>query len=51
MWLLNLIERCFNKFSDSYSTDLERYINSHNPQNEGDIERLTAEYHRRKYYY
>ena len=46
-----MLERYFKKFSESYSTELERYITSHNPQNEGDVERLTNEYHRRKYYY
>ena len=50
MWILKKIEVFFSKFSDSYSSKLEEYIVSHNPQNEADIERLTMEYHKRMYY-
>ena len=28
----------------SYGSNLEQYIAMHNPQNSGDVERLTAEY-------
>lgn len=32
--------------SNSYGSSLEEYITSRNPQNAGDIERLTTEYHK-----
>ena len=51
MWILNKIERFFRKFADSYSSKLEEYIVSHDPQNEADVERLTIEFHRRMSYY
>lgn len=31
----------------TYGSELEYYIVSNNPQNEGDIDRLTREYHAR----
>ena len=51
MWILNKIEKFFSKFADSYSSKLEEYIVSSNPQSEADIERLTIEFHRRMSYY
>ena len=30
--------------TSSYGSSLEQYINDHNPQHSGDVERLTAEY-------
>lgn len=51
MWFLNKLERFFSKFADSYSTRLEEYIVSHNPQTEADVERLTIEFHKRMSYY
>jgi hypothetical protein len=33
---------------DTYGTELEKYINSRNPQDAGDIERLTYEFHRKQ---
>jgi hypothetical protein len=50
MWILKKVEEFFSKFSKSYADNLEDYINSHNPQNEGDVERLTMEFHKRTYY-
>jgi len=47
MWILNKLERFFSKFKDSYSSRLEEYIISHNPQTEADVERLTIEFHKR----
>jgi hypothetical protein len=51
MWILKQIEKCFSKFSNSYSSRLEEYIVSRNPQSEADVERLTIEFHRRMSYY
>jgi hypothetical protein len=51
MWILKTLERCFRKFSESYASRLEAYIVSRNPQNEADVERLIAEFHRRISYY
>ena len=33
--------------SESYGTQLENYIISHNPQDTGDVERLAQEYNRK----
>lgn len=35
-------------FADTYGSALERYIVSRNPQDVGDIERLTQEFDRRQ---
>lgn len=51
MWILKKIEGYFSKFARSYSSELEKYIVSHNPQTEADVERLTAEFNRRMSYY
>lgn len=51
MWILRKIEEFFSKFANSYSSKLEEYIVSHNPQTEADVERLTIEFHRRMSYY
>lgn len=40
--LTQLFKRWFAQ--RSYSSELERYIVSHNPQNGGDIERLTRQF-------
>lgn len=40
--MLTFIKRLFTQAS--YRSELERYIISHNPQNGGDIERLTKQY-------
>jgi hypothetical protein len=42
-WAKNLV----NQFSkpQTYGSGLEYYIVSNNPQNEGDVDRLTREYH------
>lgn len=50
MWFLKKIEEYLSKFSNRYSSELEKYIVSHNPQSEADIERLTVEYHKKLYY-
>ena len=34
--------------ADSYGTELEKYIVGRNPQDTGDIERLTYEFHRKQ---
>jgi len=34
--------------TDTYGTELEKYIVSRNPQDAGDIERLTYESHRKQ---
>ena len=40
--LLNFIKSWFTQAT--YSSELERYITNHNPQNGGDIERLTKQF-------
>lgn len=40
--LAKLLKRWFAQ--STYSSELERYITNHNPQNGGDIERLTRQY-------
>lgn len=40
--LLSFIKNWFKP--TTYSSDLESYIINHNPQNGGDIERLTRQY-------
>lgn len=40
--LANFLKRWFKP--TTYSSELERYIINHNPQNGGDIERLTRQY-------
>lgn len=40
--LLNFIKNWFKP--TTYSSELESYIINHNPQNGGDIERLTRQY-------
>lgn len=44
MSFLNLLEAFFGFISNNYGSELENYINSRNPQNEGDVERFTREY-------
>jgi len=43
--MIRLITNFFLKMSGNYGNDLESYINSRNPQTEGDVERYTVEYH------
>lgn len=43
--ILNYIKSWFP--SDSYRSSLERYINSHYPKDNGDVERLTRDYEKR----
>jgi hypothetical protein len=38
----------FLGFSETYGTELEKYIVGRNPQDVGDIERLTYEFHRKQ---
>ena len=38
------ISKLFGKLQNSYGSDLEQYIISHNPSCSADVERLTAEY-------
>jgi hypothetical protein len=50
-WLVMKIKNFFTTFSYSYTSELERYINKHQPQNTADIERLMFEYTRKKEFY
>lgn len=45
--MIELITTLLKKISGDYGNDLESYITSRNPKNEGDVERLTREYHTR----
>jgi hypothetical protein len=44
--LANSLAESFSK-PQSYGSQLEYYIVSNNPQNEGDVDRLTREFHAR----
>jgi hypothetical protein len=43
--MIELITSFLKRISGDYGNDLESYITSRNPMNEGDVERLTQEYH------
>jgi hypothetical protein len=43
--MIRLITSLLKRISGDYRNDLESYITSRNPQNGGDIERFTREYH------
>lgn len=43
--MIRLITAFFKKMSGDYQSDLESFITARNPKNEGDVERLTREYH------
>jgi hypothetical protein len=43
--MIQLITNFFKRISGDYGNDLESYITSRNPQNEGDVERYTIDYH------
>ena len=43
-FLLTMITMLGSFFTETYGSDLEKYIVSHNPQHPGDVERLTREY-------
>jgi hypothetical protein len=45
--MIQLITSLLKRISGDYGTNLESYITSRNPQNEGDIERFTRDYHER----
>lgn len=47
MKLLGMLIAFLGFSADSYGTELEKYIVSHNPQDIGDIERLAQEYNRK----
>lgn len=47
MFIIDAIKRWFSQHS--YHSDLERYIISHNPKNQYDVERLTEEFDRRRF--
>jgi len=51
--MLTPFKRIFKWFESQYQSDLERYISQRSPKHNGDVERLTIEYHshyNRKYY-
>jgi hypothetical protein len=52
--MIELITNFLKRISGNYGNELESFITSRNPTNEGDVERLTREYHIRllqnKYY-
>ena len=43
--MIQIITSLLKRISGDYGTNLESYITSRNPQNEGDIERFTRDYH------
>jgi len=45
--MIRLITNLFKRMCGDYGNDLETYITSRNPKNEGDVERLTLEYNSR----
>jgi len=45
--MIQLITAFFKKISGDYVNELESYITSRDPKNEGDVERLAREYHNR----
>ena len=45
--MIELITDFFKRISGDYGSDLESYITAREPQNEGDVERLTREFHSR----
>ena len=47
MFLLELLKKWLSH--ETLSSELERYIASHNPQSTYDIERLTEEFERRRF--
>ena len=47
MKLLGMLIAFLGFSTESYGTQLENYIVSHNPQDTGDVERLALEYNRK----
>lgn len=45
--LLGMLIAFLGFSAESYGTELEKYIVSHNPQDTGDVERLALEYNRK----
>ena len=45
--MIQLFTNFLKRISGNYGNELESYITARNPKNEGDIERLTREYHNR----
>ena len=45
--MIQIITSLLKRISGDYGNNLESYITSRNPQNEGDIERFTRDYHER----
>jgi hypothetical protein len=45
--MIQIITNFLKRISGNYGNELESYITARNPKNEGDIERLTREYHNR----
>jgi hypothetical protein len=46
--LLGILTVFLGFSKDTYGTELEKYIVGRNPQDTGDIERLTYEFHRKQ---
>lgn len=47
-FLLTLITMVGSFFTETYGSDLEKYIVSNNPQHPCDVERLTTEYNQKQ---
>ncbi len=45
--LLGMLVAFLGFSAESYGTELERYIISHNPQHTGDVDRLVFEYNKK----
>jgi len=48
MKLLGMLIAFLGFSTDTYGTELEKYIVGQNPQDAGDVERLTYEFHRKQ---
>lgn len=46
--LIKKLKSLFTNFPNTYTSDLEKFIVSHHPQNIADIEKLMFEYNLRK---
>ena len=43
--MTQIITALLRRISGDYGSNLESYITARNPQNEGDVERFTRDYH------
>jgi hypothetical protein len=46
--IIKKFKTLFNSFPNTYTSDLEKFIVSHHPQNVADIEKLMFEYNLKK---